>query len=149
MEKNVLIIIGSTSDRDYADTAGRMLDELGIGYNIEVSSAHRHPDKTASMARGAAEKGYRVIICMAGMAAALPGVVAAHTHLPVIGVPLPASLGGIDSILSISQMPPGIPVATVAVGMAGAKNSAVLAARILGLVDDKIAANHRKYRESL
>lgn len=149
MKTKVLIILGSASDREYAEIAAGMLDDLGIGHEIEISSAHRHPDKTAALARAAAENGYGVIICMAGMAAALPGVVAGHTNLPVIGVPVPASLGGIDSILSMTQMPPGIPVATVAVGKAGAKNSAVLAARILGLIDDTIADNHRKYREAL
>jgi phosphoribosylaminoimidazole carboxylase PurE protein len=149
MEKQVLILIGSTSDQQFADTAGGMLDTLEIGFDIEVSSAHRHPDKTARLAREAAGRGYKVIICMAGMAAHLPGVVAAHTDLPVIGVPLPATLGGVDSVLSMTQMPPGIPVATVAIGKAGAKNSAVLAARILGLSDPKTAESHRKYRESL
>lgn len=126
-----------------------MLETLDIGFDVEVSSAHRHPDKTARLAREAAGRGYRIIICMAGMAAHLPGVVAAHTDLPVIGVPIPATLGGVDSVLSMIQMPPGIPVATVAIGKAGAKNSAVLAARILGLSDPKIAENHRKYRDSL
>jgi phosphoribosylaminoimidazole carboxylase PurE protein len=149
MEKHVLIFIGSASDQQYADIAVEMLETLGIGFDVEVSSAHRHPDKTARLAREAAGRGYRVIICMAGMAAHLPGVVAAHSDLPVIGVPIPATLGGVDSVLSMTQMPSGIPVATVAIGKAGAKNSAVLAARILGLSDPKIAENHRKYRDSL
>lgn len=149
MAKQVLIMIGSNSDQPYVEKATQMLDTLGIGYDVVVSSAHRHPDKTVSLAREAAGKGYRVVICMAGMAAHLPGVVAANTNLPVIGVPLPATLGGVDSVLSMIQMPPGIPVATVAVGNAGAKNSAVLAARIIGLDDTEVAQNHRKYRESL
>lgn len=149
MEKHVLIFIGSASDQQYADIAAEMLETLGIGFDVEVSSAHRHPDKTARLAREAAGRGYRVIICMAGMAAHLPGVVAAHSDLPVIGVPIPATLGGVDSVLSMTQMPSGIPVATVAIGKAGAKNSAVLAARILGISDPKIAENHRKYRDSL
>lgn len=149
MEKHVLIFIGSASDQQYADIAAEMLEALGIGFDVEVSSAHRHPDKTARLAREAAGRGYRVIICMAGMAAHLPGVVAAHSDLPVIGVPIPATLAGVDSVLSMTQMPSGIPVATVAIGKAGAKNSAVLAARILGLSDPKIAENHRKYRDSL
>jgi phosphoribosylaminoimidazole carboxylase PurE protein len=149
MRKLVLIIIGSASDRQYADAAGEMLRSLNIDYDLVVSSAHRHPEQTASLAREAANKGYRIIICMAGMAAHLPGVVAAQTNLPVIGVPLPASLSGVDSVLSMVQMPAGIPVATVAVGAAGAKNSAVLAARILGLFDPEIAQNHQKYRDSL
>jgi len=134
---------------EFAEKTRATLNDLGIANDLKVSSAHRHPDQTAQIARSAADDGYGVIICMAGMAAALPGVVAGHSDLPVIGVPLPASLGGIDAVLSMTQMPPGIPVATVAVGMAGAKNSAVLAARILGLSNEKIAARHREYRNSL
>jgi 5-(carboxyamino)imidazole ribonucleotide mutase len=149
MNKDVLVIIGSKSDQEFADTAAGMLEKLGIGYELAVSSAHRHPDQTAAMARQAADKGFKVLICMAGMAAHLPGVVAANTNLPVIGVPVPATLGGMDSVLSMTQMPPGIPVATVAIGKAGAKNSAILAARILGLSDQEIADRHRQYRESL
>jgi phosphoribosylaminoimidazole carboxylase PurE protein len=149
MKKEVLILIGSSSDQDFSDAAAGMLDKLEIGYDQVVSSAHRHPDQTVELARTAAEKGFRVIICMAGMAAHLPGVVAANTNLPVIGVPVPASLGGVDSVLSMTQMPPGIPVATVAIGKAGAKNSAILAARILGLLDEDIAARHKQYRDSL
>ena len=149
MKNKVLIIIGSTSDQEYADTAAAMLDKLGIGHKQVVSSAHRHPDQTVKLAREAADEGFGVVICMAGMAAHLPGVVAANTNLPVIGVPIPATLGGMDAVLSMTQMPPGIPVATVAIGRAGAKNSAVLAARILGLSDADIAARHREYRESL
>jgi phosphoribosylaminoimidazole carboxylase PurE protein len=149
MKKQVLILIGSASDQMYADEAAAMLTKLGMEYDVEISSAHRHPGRTAAMAAQAAERGYRVIICMAGMAAHLPGVVAAHTLLPVIGVPLPASLAGVDALMSMAQMPPGIPVATVAVGVPGARNSAVLAARIVGLFDPIIAENHRRYRESL
>jgi phosphoribosylaminoimidazole carboxylase PurE protein len=149
MNKDVLIIIGSKSDQDIADAAIGMLEKLSIGYRLEISSAHRHPDKTIALSRGAADEGFKVVICMAGMAAHLPGVVAANTNLPVIGVPVAASLGGMDSALSMIQMPPGIPVATVAIGKAGAKNSAVLAARILGLSDEKIAAKHFEYRQSL
>jgi len=149
VKKDVMIIIGSASDQDYADAAAAMLEKIGIGYESVVSSAHRHPDQTVKMAREAADKGFRVIICMAGMAAHLPGVVAANTNLPVIGVPVPASLGGIDAVLSMTQMPPGIPVATVAIGKAGAKNSAVLAARILGLSESEVAEKHREYRNSL
>lgn len=149
MAKSVLIIIGSKSDQQYADDAGAMLEKLGIEFEIVVSSAHRHPDRTATLARDAAGKGFKIIICMAGMAAHLPGVVAAQSNLPVIGVPLPASLGGVDSVLSMTQMPPGIPVATVAIGKPGAVNSAVLAARILGLNNPEIAEKHRHHRESL
>lgn len=147
--KKILVITGSKSDQDFADAAASMLEKLSLEYTMEVSSAHRHPERTVKLAREAAENGYGVIICMAGMAAHLPGVVAANTNLPVIGVPIPATLGGMDSALSMIQMPPGIPVATVAIGKAGAKNSAILAARILGLSDKTVAENHRKYRESL
>jgi len=129
----VLILIGSKSDMQYAEECQKLLDTYGIENTLEVSSAHREPDKTDKLARGAAESGYEVVICMAGMAAARPGVVAARTRLPVIGVPLPASLDGIDSLLAIVQMPSGVPVATMGIGKAGAKNAAVLAARILGV----------------
>jgi phosphoribosylaminoimidazole carboxylase PurE protein len=109
------------------------LDERGIGYQFDVRSAHRTPDAVAEYARTARERGLRVLICGAGLSAALPGVVAAHTDLPVIGVPLRSSLSvldGLDALLAIAQMPPGVPVATV--GVDSAKNAAVLAARILG-----------------
>lgn len=142
-------MVGSKSDQPFADAAMELLGQLEIEYDFEISSAHRHPEKTALLAQQAAGKGYRVIICMAGMAAALPGVVAAHTNLPVIGVPLPATLAGMDAILAIAQMPPGIPVATMGIGKAGAKNSAILAARIIGLSDEKIEKAHSRYRNSL
>jgi phosphoribosylaminoimidazole carboxylase PurE protein len=127
------ILIGSESDRERMQPA---LDELaarGIGCELEVRSAHRQPDAVAEYARGARERGLRVLIAGAGLAAALPGVVAAHTDLPVIGVPLRSSmsvLDGLDALLSIVQMPPGVPVACV--GVDNAKNAAALAARILG-----------------
>ncbi|UCD94537.1 MAG: 5-(carboxyamino)imidazole ribonucleotide mutase [Candidatus Zixiibacteriota bacterium] len=127
----VLIIIGSKSDSEYAGECRKQLENFGIESDIEISSAHRQPDRTDELAKSAADSGYEVIICMAGMAAALPGVVAARTHLPVIGVPLPASLGGIDALLAVAQMPSGIPVATMGIGKAGAKNAALLSARIL------------------
>jgi phosphoribosylaminoimidazole carboxylase PurE protein len=149
MTKQVLIILGSESDQPVADDTIALLDKLGISYQIRVSSAHRHPDRTADLSRKAEEDGFSVVICIAGMAAHLAGVVASHTNLPVIGVPVPASLAGMDSLLSMVQMPPGIPVATMAVGKAGAKNAAVLAARILGLVDREIAKKHGEYRNSL
>lgn len=149
MSKKVLILIGSKSDLEYAEAAVQMLDKLQIESDLNISSAHRHPDKTAELARTAMDNNYGVIICMAGMAAALPGVVAAHSNLPVIGVPIPATLGGVDAILAIAQMPPGIPVATMGIGKAGAKNAAILAARILGLSDDDISRTHQEYRKSL
>ena len=145
----VLIILGSKSDNDYAQRCKEQLDSLGIENVIEVSSAHRHPERTAKIAAGAEENGFEIVIAMAGMAAALPGVVAAHSLLPVIGVPVPATLGGIDSLLSIVQMPPGIPVATVSVGTAGAKNAAILAARILAIKYDAVRKALVEHRKSL
>jgi len=138
----VLIVIGSKSDMEYAEKCTAQLTALGIESSLEVSSAHRHPSRTAELGSSAESDGFDVVIAMAGLAAALPGVLAAHTNLPVIGVPLPAALGGLDSLLAIVQMPPGIPVATVAVGMPGAKNAAVLAARIM-------AGRHPEVKEAL
>ena len=129
----VLIIIGSKSDLEYAEACKEKLKEFEIDGRIEISSAHRDPKKTDILAGTAGDKGFEVIIAMAGMAAALPGVVAARTKLPVIGVPLPASLMGLDSLLAIAQMPSGVPVGTMGIGKAGAKNAAILAARILGI----------------
>ncbi len=145
----VLIVIGSKSDSEYAEKCLRQLEELAIEGVVEVSSAHRHPRETAELAGSAEEHGYEVIIAMAGLSAALPGVMAAHTNLPVIGVPLPAALNGLDSLLSVVQMPPGIPVAAVAVGSPGAKNAAVLAARILALKHADVKAALLKHRQSL
>lgn len=129
----VLILLGSKSDSEYAEACRTELAKFGISGEIMVSSAHRHPQKTAQLTSEAAAQGFEVIVAMAGLSAALPGVAAAHSNLPVIGVPLPAALSGLDSLLSVVQMPPGIPVAGVAIGMPGAKNAAVLAARILAL----------------
>ena len=127
------IVVGSESDRERMQAAMDELGERGIAYEFEVRSAHRTPDAVAEYATSARERGLRVLICGAGLAAALPGVVAAHTDLPVIGVPLRSSksvLDGLDALLSIVQMPPGVPVACV--GVDNAKNAAVLATRILG-----------------
>jgi 5-(carboxyamino)imidazole ribonucleotide mutase len=127
------IVVGSESDRDRMQPALDELDARGIAHEFEVRSAHRQPDAVAEYARTARDRGLKVVIAGAGLAAALPGVVAAHTDLPVIGVPLRSSksvLDGLDALLSIVQMPPGIPVACV--GVDNAKNAAVLAARILG-----------------
>jgi len=145
----VLILIGSKSDSEYAEIAAQELKSLGIESVTEVTSAHRHPDRTARLAKDAASNGLEVVIAMAGLAAALPGVVAAHTNLPVIGVPLPAALNGLDSLLSIVQMPPGIPVATVAIGSPGAKNAAILAARILALKYSEVRTALEAHRASL
>jgi len=127
------ILVGSESDRERMQGAIDVLEEKGIGWEFDVRSAHRTPDSVAEYARTARERGIRVLICGAGLAAALPGAVAAHTDLPVIGVPLKSSLSvldGLDALLAIAQMPPGVPVA--AVGVDNAKNAAHLAARILG-----------------
>ena len=127
------ILIGSESDRERMQPALKELDERGIACELEVRSAHRNPDAVAEYARTARERGIRVLIAGAGLAAALPGVVAAHTDLPVIGVPLRSSMSvgdGLDALLSIVQMPPGVPVACV--GVDNSRNAAVLAARILG-----------------
>jgi 5-(carboxyamino)imidazole ribonucleotide mutase len=128
------ILVGSESDRERMQAALDELDAREIAWEFDVRSAHRTPDAVAEYARSAADRGLRVLICGAGLSAALPGVVAAHTTLPVIGVPLRSSmsvLDGLDALLAIVQMPPGVPVA--AVGVDNAKNAAVLAARILGL----------------
>jgi 5-(carboxyamino)imidazole ribonucleotide mutase len=131
-ETRVGILVGSESDRERMQPAVDALTEAGVGYEFEVRSAHRTPDAVAEYARTARERGLRVLICGAGLSAALPGAVAAHTDLPVIGVPLRSSLSvldGLDALLAIAQMPPGIPVATV--GVDSARNAGVLAVRIL------------------
>jgi 5-(carboxyamino)imidazole ribonucleotide mutase len=128
------ILVGSETDRERMQAALDELDARGIAWEFEVRSAHRTPDAVADYAKSAAGRGLRVLICGAGLAAALPGVVASHTELPVIGVPLRSStsvLDGLDALLAIAQMPPGVPVATV--GVDNAKNAALLAARILAL----------------
>ena len=145
----VLIIIGSKSDTEYAEKCRSLLTELKIDSDIEVSSAHRHPERTAELTGAAEQKGYEVIIAMAGLSAALPGVAAAHSLLPVIGVPIPAALDGLDSLLSVAQMPPGIPVAAVAIGSPGAKNAAILAGRILALKHPEVKAALEIHRKSL
>jgi 5-(carboxyamino)imidazole ribonucleotide mutase len=140
------IVMGSTSDEQAMAKAAAALDELGIAYEVVVSSAHRNPERTANYAREAAGRGLRVLIAGAGLAAALPGVLAAHTILPVIGVPLASgALQGVDSLYSIVQMPPGVPVATV--GIDNARNAALLAAQILALSDPAVAAAVSGYRE--
>jgi 5-(carboxyamino)imidazole ribonucleotide mutase len=133
------IIMGSDSDRGVMEKAGEVFDRFDVPFEIEVMSAHRNPARVAAYAGKASERGLKVVIAGAGMAAHLPGVVAAHTILPVIGVPLyQMALGGQDALYSCVQMPPGVPVATVAID--GAKNAAVLACQILALADDKLGA---------
>jgi phosphoribosylaminoimidazole carboxylase PurE protein len=146
----VSIVMGSDSDLDIMREAGKALDEFGIGYEMDVTSAHRSPDRTAEFARKAAENGIRVIIAGAGGAAHLAGVIAAHTTLPVIGVPIPStSLNGMDSLLSTVQMPAGIPVATVAIGKPGATNAGILAAQIIGLADEAVAKKLHAHKQKL
>src|SRR5436190_23346853 len=144
----VSIVMGSDSDLEIMREAGKTLEEFGIAYEIDVTSAHRAPRKTAEFARNAAARGIKVIIAGAGGAAHLAGVIAAESTLPVIGVPIPSSaLQGLDSLLATVQMPAGIPVATVAIGKAGAANAGILAAQILALSDPEIAkklAAHKK-----
>jgi 5-(carboxyamino)imidazole ribonucleotide mutase len=136
----VSIVMGSDSDLEVMREAAKALEGFGIGYEIDVTSAHRSPDRTAEYARKAADRGIRVIIAGAGGAAHLAGVIAAHTTLPVIGVPIPSTaLNGLDSLLATVQMPAGIPVATVAIGAPGATNAGILAAQILGLSSAAIA----------
>ncbi len=146
----VSIVMGSDSDLDIMREAAKALEEFGIVYEIDVTSAHRSPDRTADYARKAAGRGIRVIIAGAGGAAHLAGVIAAHTTLPVIGVPIPStSLNGMDSLLATVQMPAGIPVATVAIGKPGATNAGILAAQVLGLVDAGIAKKLDTHKEKL
>jgi len=135
-----LILIGSESDRAVVEESSKYLDYFGIENELVVASAHRTPDKVRELAGSAADKGFGIIITAAGMAAALPGVVAAYTSLPVLGVPLDGGLpGGVDALYSIVQMPAGIPVGTLAVGKAGARNAAILTARIFALSDPQVA----------
>jgi phosphoribosylaminoimidazole carboxylase PurE protein len=131
-KKNVGIVMGSDSDLPIMEEAIKMLKELKIGFEVMVTSAHRSPERTTQYAQRASDRGIEVIIAGAGHSAHLAGVIASHTHLPVIGVPINSSpLSGIDALLSTVQMPPGVPVATMAVGKSGAKNAAIFAAQIL------------------
>jgi phosphoribosylaminoimidazole carboxylase PurE protein len=142
--------MGSDSDLDTMREAAKILEEFGIEYEIDVSSAHRSPARTSEYARKAAARGIRVIIAGAGGAAHLAGVIAAHTSLPVIGVPIPStSLHGMDSLLATVQMPAGIPVATVAIGKPGATNAGILAAQILALSSDTLVKKLAAYKEKL
>ena len=143
----VSIVMGSDSDLEIMREAGKALDEFGISYEIDVTSAHRSPDRSADFAKNAADRGIKVIIAAAGGAAHLAGVIAAHTILPVIGVPIPStSLNGMDSLLSTVQMPPGIPVATVAIGKWGATNAGILAAQILSVADEGMAKKRHGHK---
>ena len=143
----VSIIMGSTSDLPVMEKAAKFLEEMQIPFEMNALSAHRTPAEVEAFAQGAKERGLRVIIAGAGMAAALPGVIAASTTLPVIGVPIKGMLDGLDAMLSIIQMPPGIPVATV--GVNGAPNAAILAVEMLALSDDALAERLAAYKEGL
>ena len=146
----VSIVMGSDSDLEIMRESAKALEEFGIEYEIDVTSAHRSPDRTADYARKAANRGIRVIIAGAGGAAHLAGVIAAHTTLPVIGVPIPStSLQGMDSLLAIVQMPAGIPVATVAIGKPGATNAGILAAQMIALADSSIAKKLEAHKDKL
>ncbi|MBQ9637705.1 MAG: 5-(carboxyamino)imidazole ribonucleotide mutase [Prevotella sp.] len=148
MKPIVSIIMGSTSDLPVMEKACKFLDDMQIPFEVNALSAHRTPDAVEQFAKGARERGIRVIIAGAGMAAALPGVIAAQTTLPVIGVPIKGSvLDGVDALYSILQMPPGIPVATVAIN--GALNAAILATEMLALSDETVATRLSDYKATL
>ena len=147
MKPIVSIIMGSTSDLPVMEKACKLLDELQVPFEVNALSAHRTPEAVETFAKGAKERGLKVIIAAAGMAAALPGVIAASTTLPVIGVPIKGMLDGLDAMLSIIQMPPGIPVATV--GVNGAQNAAILAVEMLAIGDSELAQRMAVYKGSL
>ena len=147
MEAKVSIIMGSTSDLSVMEEAAKVLNDLQIPFELNALSAHRTPEEVEKFAKSASERGLMVIIAGAGMAAHLPGVIASMTNIPVIGVPIKATLEGWDSLLSIVQMPPGIPVATV--GINGARNAGILAAQMLALSDKELQAKLNKFKESL
>ena len=145
----VAIVMGSDSDLEIMREAGKALEGFGIEYAIDIMSAHRSPARTSEFAKQAAAQGIKVIIAGAGGAAHLAGVIAAESTLPVIGVPIPSVLNGLDSLLSIVQMPAGIPVATVAIGKAGATNAGILAAQIIAISDSGVAGKMKAHKEKL
>jgi len=147
MKPVVSIIMGSTSDWPVMEKAAKLFNEMEIPFEVNALSAHRTPEKVEEFAKNAEQRGIKVIIAAAGMAAHLPGVIAASTALPVIGVPIKASLDGMDALLAIVQMPPGIPVATV--GINASLNSALLAVQIIAASDSNIAEKFKAYKENL
>jgi len=150
MNPQVLIIMGSDTDLPVMEPAGDLLKKFGIPYEMTIASAHRTPERAMRLSAEAEKKGVDVIIAGAGMAAHLAGVIAAHTTLPVIGVPIDSSsLKGLDSLLSTVQMPPGVPVATMAIGKAGAKNAAILAARIIARKDKGMTKKLKEYKKQM
>ncbi|HED11652.1 MAG TPA: 5-(carboxyamino)imidazole ribonucleotide mutase [Caldithrix abyssi] len=145
----IAILLGSKSDLPFVDAAKSYLEYFNLEYDVQVSSAHRNPDKVSAFCREAREKGYGAIIAAAGMAAHLAGAVAAHSTLPVLGVPLPGGvLDGVDALLSTVQMPAGVPVATFAVGKAGMRNAVVFAAQLFSLTDESMARRLKTFKES-
>ena len=149
MKPLVSIIMGSTSDLPVMEAAAKFLNEMQVPFEINALSAHRTPEKVEVFAKGARDRGIKVIIAAAGMAAHLPGVIASMTTLPVIGVPIKASLDGLDALLAIVQMPPGIPVACMSIGKSGAKNAAIFALEVLALSDRKISAKLFNYKKEM
>jgi len=150
MDKKIAVVVGSKNDLPYLDGAKEILERFGIPYEVMVMSAHRSLDRTVEFAEKAEAEGFGAIIACAGMAAHLPGVIAAKTILPVIGVPLPTSdIKGMDALLAIVQMPSGVPVATMAIGKSGVKNGAILAAEILSLNDEGLKKKLKEYKLSL
>ncbi|MBD8387721.1 5-(carboxyamino)imidazole ribonucleotide mutase [Dysgonomonas sp. BGC7] len=147
MKPIVSIIMGSTSDLPVMEKAAKFFDEMEVPFEINALSAHRTPERVEAFAKVAAERGIKVIIAAAGMAAHLPGVIASMTHIPVIGVPIDASLDGMDALLAIVQMPPGIPVATV--GINGSLNAAILALQMVATGDEHLQTKLKAYKESL
>ena len=146
----VIVVMGSASDWPIMQSTGEMLDRFGVPYEVTISSAHRAPRRTGALARAAAERGIKAIIAGAGGAAHLAGVIAAETTLPVIGVPIDSSsLQGLDALLATVQMPRGVPVATVAIGKAGAANAGVLAAQIVALTEPEVSERLRQYKSEL
>ena len=146
----VAVVMGSESDMPVMEKAGDVLNEFGIGYQFRVLSAHRSPDEVIRFAKTASNNGIKIIIAGAGGAAHLAGVIASHTTLPVIGVPIHTkSLGGMDSLLSTVQMPGGVPVATMAIGEAGARNAGIFVLEMLGISDETISARLRRYKKGL
>lgn len=146
---SVSIVMGSDSDLPVMSEASGMLERFGIPHEVKIFSAHRSPERTANFAKAARKKGIKVIIAGAGGAAHLAGVIAAHTTLPVVGVPMDSKLDGMDSLLSTVQMPAGVPVATVSIGKAGAINAAILAAQIIGVSSAPLTRKLQEYKKEL
>lgn len=147
---DILVLLGSAKDKPHLERGLPYFERFGVTYELKVSSAHRQPEQTAALAKGAREAGTKAIICVAGMAAHLGGVVAAHTTLPVIGVPIAgSSLGGADALYSFVQMPAGVPVATMAIGASGFTNAVIFCTQILSLDSPELASRLEKFKKEL